>query len=242
MIARTNEDPISSASALTSAPSPAARPRRDGAATTALGPRPFLGVPRTPPAEGTARYDGRVSDHDLRLAEPETQRALTDFLTDPADGLFRGPYLRIRQPFRTAEGDWQQHLDWWQGGDFRPYAHQAEAFARLTTKGGHVPLPTLITTGTGSGKTESFLLPVIDHCRRAKAAGKPGVKAVLLYPMNALAGDRPADSVISWTRTSGSPTSPPGSTSVRPVRRRTAPPTAGSWSSGPRSGAIRRTS
>lgn len=124
------------------------------------------------------------------LAEPETQRALTDFLTDPADGLFRGPYLRIRRPFRTAEGDWQQHLDWWQGGDFRPYAHQAEAFARLTTKDGHVPQPTLITTGTGSGKTESFLLPVIDHCRRAKAAGKPGVKAVLLYPMNALAGDQ----------------------------------------------------
>lgn len=123
------------------------------------------------------------------LAEPATQEALTDFLTDPADGLFRGPYLRIRRPFRAAEDGWQQHLDWYKD-DFRPYAHQAEAFARLTTKGGHTPQPTLVTTGTGSGKTESFLMPVIDHCRRAKAAGKPGIKAVLLYPMNALAGDQ----------------------------------------------------
>ncbi|MGW5420193.1 DEAD/DEAH box helicase [Streptomyces sp. NPDC003943] len=123
------------------------------------------------------------------LAEPDTQEALTDFLTDPADGLFRGPYHRIRRPFRAAEDGWQRHLDWYKG-DFWPYAHQAEAFARLTTKDGHVPQPTLVTTGTGSGKTESFLVPVIDHCRRAKAAGKHGIKAVLLYPMNALAGDQ----------------------------------------------------
>ncbi|MEU3046949.1 DEAD/DEAH box helicase [Streptomyces sp. NPDC006984] len=123
------------------------------------------------------------------LAEPDTQEALTDFLTDPADGIFRGPYHRIRRPFRAAEDGWQRHLDWYKG-DFWPYAHQAEAFARLTTKDGHVPQPTLVTTGTGSGKTESFLVPIIDHCRRAKAAGRHGVKAVLLYPMNALAGDQ----------------------------------------------------
>ncbi|MDI3402369.1 DEAD/DEAH box helicase [Streptomyces cavernicola] len=123
------------------------------------------------------------------LAEPETQDALTDFLTDPVDGLFRGPYLRIRRPYRSAEAGWESQLDWCQD-KFWPYAHQAEAFARLTSKGGHRPEPTLITTGTGSGKTESFLLPVLDHCRRAKAAGRPGIKAVLLYPMNALAGDQ----------------------------------------------------
>ncbi|MFD6862988.1 DEAD/DEAH box helicase [Streptomyces diastaticus] len=123
------------------------------------------------------------------LAEPGTQKALTGFLTDPADGLFRGPYHRVRRPFRAAEDGWQRHLDWHKGG-WWPYAHQAEAFARLTTKDGHVPEPTLVTTGTGSGKTEAFLVPVIDHCRRARAAGKHGIKAVLLYPMNALAGDQ----------------------------------------------------
>ncbi|MEU8995044.1 DEAD/DEAH box helicase [Streptomyces caniferus] len=123
------------------------------------------------------------------LAEPDTQDALTDFLTDPADGIFRGPYLRIRRPFRPARDGWEQHLDWCEQG-FKPYAHQAEAFARLSSKGGRTPQPTLVTTGTGSGKTESFLVPVLDHCRREKAAGRHGVKAVLLYPMNALAGDQ----------------------------------------------------
>ncbi|WP_353941185.1 DEAD/DEAH box helicase [Streptomyces sp. HUAS MG91] len=123
------------------------------------------------------------------LAEPDTQDALTDFLTDPADGIFRGPYLRIRRPFRPAASGWEQYLDWYEEGR-TPYAHQAEAFARLSSKEGRTPLPTLVTTGTGSGKTESFLIPVLDHCRREKAAGRHGVKAVLLYPMNALAGDQ----------------------------------------------------
>ncbi|MGW2317376.1 DEAD/DEAH box helicase [Streptomyces sp. NPDC001680] len=123
------------------------------------------------------------------LAEPDTQDALTDFLTDPSDGIFRGPYLRIRRPFRPAQDGWERYLDWWETG-FRPYAHQAEAFARLSSKDGRTPQPTLVTTGTGSGKTESFLVPIVDHCRRAKAAARHGVKAVLLYPMNALASDQ----------------------------------------------------
>ncbi|MER6533409.1 DEAD/DEAH box helicase [Streptomyces sp900105755] len=124
------------------------------------------------------------------LAEPDTRESLEDFLTDPADGLFRGPYLRIRRPFRPAADGWRRHLDWYPTGFPTPYAHQAEAFARLTSKDGHRPQPTLVTTGTGSGKTESFLIPVLDHCRREKEAGRPGIKAVLLYPMNALAGDQ----------------------------------------------------
>ncbi|WP_307852351.1 DEAD/DEAH box helicase [Streptomyces sp. RM99] len=62
---------------------------------------------------------------------------------------------------------------------------------RRRTSALHGPaLPTLVTTGTGSGKTESFLAPVRDHCRRETVFGRSGVKAVLLYPMNALATDQ----------------------------------------------------
>ena len=50
--------------------------------------------------------------------------------------------------------------------------------------------PTLVTTGTGSGKTESFLIPLLDHCRRQRRAGQRGIKALVLYPMNALANDQ----------------------------------------------------
>ncbi|MER5783693.1 DEAD/DEAH box helicase [Streptomyces mobaraensis] len=125
------------------------------------------------------------------LADEGTRSALEQFLGDPEDGIFRGPYLRIRTPFRLAEGkDWQRHLTWWPRiKHFTPYRHQERAWERLSTLHGPAE-PTLVTTGTGSGKTESFLVPLLDHCRREREAGREGVKAVLLYPMNALATDQ----------------------------------------------------
>jgi ATP-dependent helicase YprA (DUF1998 family) len=53
-----------------------------------------------------------------------------------------------------------------------------------------VPQPTLVTTGTGSGKTESFLVPPLDRCLRQRRARQRGIKALVLYPMNALANDQ----------------------------------------------------
>ncbi|MER5418210.1 DEAD/DEAH box helicase [Streptosporangium roseum] len=123
------------------------------------------------------------------LAEKPVRDALERFLNHPEQGIFRGPYLRIRTPFRSAEDGWRQALEWAPPGDWTPYRHQAKAFRRLSTLNKQAE-PTLITTGTGSGKTESFLVPVLDHCRRQKESGKHGVKAVLLYPMNALATDQ----------------------------------------------------
>src|SRR5699024_9641582 len=83
---------------------------------------------------------------------------------------------------------------------FVPYAHQATAFRRLSTNpalagpqdefGLRLPEPTIVTTGTGSGKTEAFLWPVLDHVARARAEGVGGIKALILYPMNALANDQ----------------------------------------------------
>ena len=122
------------------------------------------------------------------LGDAPTRDALEDFFTDPDTGLFRGPYLRIRTPFRKAEKGWREGLEWAPTG-FTPYRHQARAFERLSTRNGPAE-PTLVTTGTGSGKTEAFLLPVLDHCMRARRAGHRGIKAILLYPMNALATDQ----------------------------------------------------
>ena len=127
------------------------------------------------------------------LSDPDAAARLDEFLNDPASGLFRGPYLRLRLPFRSAEEGWQRSISDWVG-DFRPYGHQARAIERLTsidlgpTK--PRPLPTLVTTGTGSGKTEAFLYPIVDHVLRAKRAGQAGTKALILYPMNALANDQ----------------------------------------------------
>lgn len=131
------------------------------------------------------------------LSDDEARRALEEFLGDPDDGIFRGPYIRARVPFRAAADGWRDSLSWYEG--HTPYGHQAEAFRRLSSANlgeqsdGSVktaPLPTLVVTGTGSGKTEAFLYPILDHVIRAKAAGDTGVKALILYPMNALANDQ----------------------------------------------------
>lgn len=47
---------------------------------------------------------------------------------------------------------------------------------------------TVISTGTGSGKTESFIIPIVDYCLKNK--NQKGVKAIIVYPMNALANDQ----------------------------------------------------
>lgn len=50
----------------------------------------------------------------------------------------------------------------------------------------------VVATGTGSGKTESFLYPILLNLYRGFEAGTlcPGVRALVLYPMNALANDQ----------------------------------------------------
>src|SRR5699024_3048706 len=105
--------------------------------------------------------------------------------------MLHGPYIRARLPYAQAE-NWQDTLGWLPNW-FVPYHHQKAAFERLRSDdelGPRRPEPTLVVTGTGSGKTESFLYPILDHARRARAEGQAGVKAVLLYPMNALANDQ----------------------------------------------------
>ena len=126
------------------------------------------------------------------LADPDARLALAEFLSDREHGMFKGPYLRLRLPFRAAVDGWQSILGWDIG--LTPYGHQAEAFARLSSADlgpeKPRPLPTLVTTGTGSGKTEAFLYPILDHVLRARRDGVAGMKALILYPMNALANDQ----------------------------------------------------
>jgi ATP-dependent helicase YprA (DUF1998 family) len=127
------------------------------------------------------------------LTDGDARDGLDRFLSDPDTGMFKGPYVRLRLPFRPADDGWRDTLDWYES--FPPYGHQAAAFARLasaTDGKWRRPQPTLVTTGTGSGKTEAFLCPILDHVLRARREGVTGTKALILYPMNALANDQAA--------------------------------------------------
>jgi len=122
------------------------------------------------------------------LADEAARSSLEDFLGDPHSGVFRGPYLKVRTAYKPVSDFWASPLEWMPLG-FSPFQHQAEAFSRLSTlnKPAH---PTIVTTGTGSGKTESFLVPLLDHAQRAAVRGERGIKAIILYPMNALVTDQ----------------------------------------------------
>ncbi|MBB1441372.1 DEAD/DEAH box helicase, partial [Shewanella sp. SG41-4] len=67
-----------------------------------------------------------------------------------------------------------------------PYLHQHESWRIL---GASSPKSTVITSGTGSGKTECFLVPLLnDLARQVNDHGDSlvGVQAIMLYPLNAL--------------------------------------------------------
>ena len=113
--------------------------------------------------------------------------------------LTKGPLLEATPPYRTGatlrdligEGVLDPAFARL-GGPALPldrplYSHQEQALRKAAARRNLV-----VATGTGSGKTESFLLPVLSALTAEHTAGTlgPGVRALLLYPMNALANDQ----------------------------------------------------
>ena len=66
---------------------------------------------------------------------------------------------------------------------FIPYAHQQKAVEIVSHKKENL----IVTTGTGSGKSICFELPIVSYCLKQSAKGVKGIKAIIIYPMNALA-------------------------------------------------------
>lgn len=71
--------------------------------------------------------------------------------------------------------------------DRKLYLHQQKAIEKAC-EGKNL----IVTTGTGSGKTESFLIPVINQLLKEKESGTldSGVRTLIIYPMNALVNDQ----------------------------------------------------
>lgn len=102
--------------------------------------------------------------------------------------LTREPFVALAQPYKVAGALTDLLPETRQRFSpicETPYEHQAKATKRIAAN-----QPTVVATGTGSGKTEAFLMPIVDHCLRTHQAGVHSVKAILIYPMNALANDQ----------------------------------------------------
>lgn len=90
------------------------------------------------------------------------------------------------------------------------HKHQAEAIGLAASAESYV-----LTTGTGSGKSLSYFIPIVDACLKAKVAdAKPRTRAIIIYPMNALAnsqleelkkflGSDPAERAVTFGRYTG---------------------------------------
>ncbi len=67
------------------------------------------------------------------------------------------------------------------------HLHQRQAIEAARSGASYV-----LTTGTGSGKSLAYIIPIVDRVLRARACGsyQPGIKAIVVYPMNALANSQ----------------------------------------------------
>jgi len=140
----------------------------------------------------------------LKTIYPFQERDLRDQFwraLETPDLLVKGPLLEASPPFKSG----RSIRELIEAGVLHPrfralcsdalplerplYLHQEQGVDKAVRGGRNV----IIATGTGSGKTEAFLIPVLDHLLREGEAGtldQPGVRALLLYPMNALANDQ----------------------------------------------------
>ncbi|PKO03868.1 MAG: hypothetical protein CVU43_00700 [Chloroflexi bacterium HGW-Chloroflexi-5] len=116
------------------------------------------------------------------------------------DMLVKGPLVQIALPYKkdlsihqlvdegVLSNRFEQLCSDALSYDRALYSHQVKAI-RKVVRGQNL----VVSTGTGSGKTETFLIPILNNLLLEQDAGtlaQPGVRALLLYPMNALANDQ----------------------------------------------------
>lgn len=85
-------------------------------------------------------------------------------------------------------------------GDMYPYEHQLKAWDALTD---NIPKSAIITSGTGSGKTECFMMPILNDLvseyENNQGNKLKGVRALFLYPLNALINSQ-KERLDEWTK------------------------------------------
>lgn len=150
------------------------------------------------PIERSKFIDERYKEYlksSFKFADTNLQKLFVEQLE--REQLFKGPYVDMSFPFQRGHNlnyliehnivcNLFHKLD---DIDFsRPlYSHQEESIKLI--KSGR---SAIITTGTGSGKTESFLFPILNELLYdiEKGNNEVGIRAIFLYPMNALVNDQ----------------------------------------------------
>lgn len=131
---------------------------------------------------------------EFRARDEKLRKALEEALTRPLF-LAQESFFQAHRPFKSGKTWEELGLDKRlaqtmekRSGSKTAYLHQSESISHLLSSDA---TPLVVTTGTGSGKTECFLLPVIQNAIEDSVNFKRrGLTAILVYPMNALANDQ----------------------------------------------------
>ena len=109
------------------------------------------------------------------VSTPMFANMWNDFFSDVRESVVKGPYVQLPLPFRKVDSDDARKTFAPVLSDvgFPPYRHQALSFERLKHK-----KPTLVATGTGSGKTECFMYPILADAAAHK--GEQGIRAIII--------------------------------------------------------------
>jgi superfamily II DNA/RNA helicase len=129
------------------------------------------------------------------LRDPHLRYGLKEQLKQPGT-VWQHPYLEGSQPYRAASsvsdlvGQGILHPEMeslFQPSQRSLYEHQEKAVKTVIQDKQNI----VVATGTGSGKTECFLIPMLDMLLREEDnLALSGVRALILYPMNALVNDQ----------------------------------------------------
>ncbi|RIH72038.1 helicase [Vibrio splendidus] len=111
-----------------------------------------------------------------------------------AGGLLESSVVHaMANPPKELKEDYEFDSSWY------PYAHQYEAWQHLSQ---NEPRSVIVSSGTGSGKTECFLVPILNDIMKRQSKAN-GVEALFLYPLNALINSQ-RDRLAAWTHELGS--------------------------------------
>jgi DEAD/DEAH box helicase len=138
--------------------------------------------------ERFARSFTQIRAPDIR-SQVEQIYAINRFWPEPLISI--NPHFEEGATVEQLARDGTQHQDTAHvfrvdGQPIRFHRHQAQAIAKAAQRQSFA-----VTTGTGSGKSLCFFVPIIDAAIRARAAGEAArTRAIVIYPMNALANSQ----------------------------------------------------
>jgi len=137
-------------------------------------------------ADLSARLHGQAGGPDAFVADPVFEAARVweradRCLDDLAGGILEEDLVAALDRKTLLDGTRNDRRWPRRGSDVAPYVHQLRAW-----EAAEAGRSFMVTSGTGSGKTECFMIPMLNDLLRSHKPGDTGVRGIVLYPLNAL--------------------------------------------------------